>query len=431
MKLKHRDRTFLFTTTFLFVIIMIIYLVNDAMIYKTYYVTEFNRIEKIIDEFIDNMRNSTLEEVKEKSKVLLNDPSIDKVYVNDMDRYSIDNIKIDGDGTELSIIRKPINIRSGRYIIEVLGRFHVQKDLKENLNALIPKTIFLMLLFSAVFSYIYSKYITGPILYISKKTSEMKELDKDITIEVNSDDEIAMLSKDINELNKTLRKNINELNNMKEYKKQLMLGLSHEIKTPIAAMNGILEGMLDEVYPYTDRDKYIRECRRLSAKLGKIANEMLDITKLEAIPAVMENIPLKDCVEAIIDSYKIILLEKNISYNIFIAEDYKVNADRRLFEKAILNVIENAIKYGDKNSGVIIKLDEDVLSIKNYGQNLSEEDISLIFNPLYRVKNISDDVEGKGIGLFIVRECLNALKFHHYISNFEDGIIFTIVLGGK
>ncbi|WP_194190024.1 sensor histidine kinase [Clostridium chrysemydis] len=243
-------------------------------------------------------------------------------------------------------------------------------------------------------------------------------------------DEFTILTEKIDKLHEDYDCNLRTLEKEKTYKRQLMLSLSHEIKTPIGGLNGILEGMLDLVYPYTDRDKYIRECRKLSERLSQISNEMLDVTKMDCKIKGREEINIKLLIEEISYGFEEFIYNKNLILNLDIDERLTIFTDRRLFKRALVNIIENSFKYASCNSKVKIYSKGFTLHFYNECDVLTKEDLNFLFKPLYRGSN-KKDATGRGIGLYVVQECLEAIGFKYYFNNYKDGVIFKLNLKGE
>ncbi|MGL4876290.1 MAG: sensor histidine kinase [Clostridium sp.] len=285
--------------------------------------------------------------------------------------------------------------------------------------------------FNIIFSVLIGKIITKKAKSINNISKEMinkkaiKLIEKDILV-----DEFDELTETINNFTKNFNQDIEVLERERLYKKQLMLSLSHEIKTPIGGLNGILEGMLDNIEPYTDRDRYIRECRKLSAKLGKIANEMLDITKLDSVPTGKEEVVLGIMLEEICDELSTVSLSKDVTVKNFTDDRITVFTDGILFRRSVVNIIENAIKYAKDGTDVLIESKGYTISFYNECDRLTKDDLEFVFNPLYRGSN-RNSAKGRGIGLYIVKECLIALNITFSIQNYNKGVVFKINLKGE
>ena len=316
-------------------------------------------------------------------------------------------------------------------IIKIITNDISEEELKASMVLAFKLVSIFLFIFACIFSILISKLITNKANNINKLSRKMLEGDFDTILSKDIiTDEFDDLVETINELTKEFGRNFRDLEREKLYKKQLMLSLSHEIKTPIGGLNGILEGMLDNIPPYTNRDKYIRECRKLSSRLGQIANEMLDVTKLDSVPTGREEVCVRIMVEEIVEGLSSIALSKGVE--VIIDLDYRISifTDERIFKRGITNIIENAIKYSNSNSNVMITSNGFKIDFYNECDSLTKEDLDFVFNPLYRGSN-RKGVNGRGIGLYIVKECFIALNIPHKIENYKKGVLFRIDLKGE
>ncbi|WP_297631705.1 HAMP domain-containing sensor histidine kinase [uncultured Clostridium sp.] len=288
-----------------------------------------------------------------------------------------------------------------------------------------------IVLFNILFALIIGKFITKRVTTINSLSKEM--IKRNSVIKIAKDmmpDEFDELTETLNEFTQNFSNDIQELERERLYKKQLMLSLSHEIKTPIGGLNGILEGMLDNVPPYTDREKYIRECRKLSSKLGNIANEMLDITKLDSVPTGKKEVIVRILIEEIWDELRILSLTKRIVFINKMDIRITIFTDEILFKRSIVNIIENAIKYAKEGTGILVKSTGYIISVYNECDKLTKEDLNFVFKPLYRGSN-REIADGRGIGLYIVKECLIALNISFKLENYKEGVVFKMNLQGE
>lgn len=298
-------------------------------------------------------------------------------------------------------------------------------------NAVFKILSIFIILFNVIFALCMGKFITKKVVMINALSKEM--VDRNLVVELERDiipDEFDELKETLNEFTQNFTQDLRELERDRLYKKQLMLSLSHEIKTPIGGLNGILEGMLDNVPPYTDRDKYIRECRKLSSKLGNIANEMLDITKLNSIPTGKKEVILNVMIEEIWDELSVLSLRKNVDIINEVDNRITTFTDEVLFRRSIVNIIENAIKYAKEDTNILIKSKGYTINFYNECSGLTNDDLNFVFNPLYRGSN-RESAKGRGIGLYIVKECLIALNISFKIENYEKGVVFRVNLKGE
>lgn len=311
-----------------------------------------------------------------------------------------------------------------------------------------PIIFIIILLLSFVISFFYSRKISNPIVKISNTAKVMADynLNKKCTIESN--DELGILSKSLNELSSNLSNTIKELqiannklttdvNNekqMNKMKSNFFNAVSHEMKTPITILKGQLEGMLLNIGVYKNRDKYLKRSLEVTDSMENLLKELLTISRIESstFKLNLEKCNLSNVInKALEDLNPLInkknhLLKKHININTF------AYVDVVLFKKVINNILLNAINYSPKSSIITVTLKNDtntILEVTNSNSHINEEEINRLFEAFYRIdKSRSKDLGGTGLGLYIVKTILNMHKFKYCIFNTKKGVTFKIEL---
>ncbi|MCY6959887.1 sensor histidine kinase [Clostridium brassicae] len=236
-----------------------------------------------------------------------------------------------------------------------------------------------------------------------------------------------------------LRTSINILGEKLKYqdmlRRRLLSDVSHEIRTPLNVLQNNLEAMVDGIFPITtERLKYLNdEVIRFTNLLGSL--DILKEFECKSIKLNFEKIDLNEIILSICDEFNMIAKNKNIDIICDVKKDknYETIGDRDKLKQVFINVISNAIKFNKINGFVRVKLfkykGNIVVEIKDNGGGISEEDKPFIFERLYRGDKSRNDIEGKGIGLTIVK---NIVELHsgyvHVESKESEGTKFTIIL---
>jgi len=259
----------------------------------------------------------------------------------------------------------------------------------------------------------------------------MINLDFDTKCNVDSKDELGQLSNSLNELssklqntmneltqaNKKLQKDIEREREIEEQRKIFVATISHELKTPITAVKGQLEGMIYNIGSYKDRDRYLKRSFDIMEHMEKLVYEMMEIYKLEnsKFEPNIQKMNISNMVYDISKSFEYFLISKNITIVNKIQDNLYINVDQQLIRKAISNVVNNAVKYSKEKEKVIIKLYEKdnnvILEVLNTGAYIDEEKITKVFEPFYRLeKSRNRNTGGSGLGLYIVKKILELKK---------------------
>lgn len=233
--------------------------------------------------------------------------------------------------------------------------------------------------------------------------------------------------------------NITQFKQIEQIKSQFVSMVAHELKTPLAAVQGFLNIMLDDTIPLDkekEKDYLARSVIRLNG-LKDLVNDLLDISKMEmkTKQREIEDIHLQEIIHNTIQLLELELKKKNISIATTIEKDLPIiKADQNEITRMITNLLSNAIKY-NKESG---KIFVDALTKKNYvsirikdtGIGMKPEETAELFNEFYRAKNEKTrGISGTGLGLTIVKRIVDS--YHGKVeveSEFGSGTTFIINL---
>lgn len=305
--------------------------------------------------------------------------------------------------------------------------------------SLFPYVMIIGMILTAILSYFYSKKITSPIIKMSESATKMKNMEKNALSNIKTNDEIGELSENLDNLYIELCENIenleikvNQVNELESQKTDFLRATSHELKTPITALNGIVEGMIDNVGAYKNRDFYLEETKNLIDKMSLLVNEILVASKAdENTIEEIEEIDIKELINEILDNQNFIITSKGLIINLNISEliipSYKIRISH-----VLTNVISNAVNYTDENGVININLinsKNPYITIENETTNIDENELERIFEPFYTLDySRNREKSGTGLGLYIVRKNLDSLKYNYSLDNSEIGVKFTIEL---
>lgn len=205
-------------------------------------------------------------------------------------------------------------------------------------------------------------------------------------------------------------------------KTDFMRAAHHELKTPIAALNGIVEGMIDNVGVYKDRDEYLGKAKEIIDRLTQLTNDVLNATQSMSRRIPKESVDIGQLFDEVVQQHQFLLEGKEFNYHSF---QYICKTNRMLLQNVFSNLLSNAARYA--TGGISISFSQNTLSIANECEPIAETDLKNIYEPFYtlsqsRVRSQS----GSGIGLYIVKRNLDALKHKFTMRNTEQGVVFEI-----
>lgn len=218
-----------------------------------------------------------------------------------------------------------------------------------------------------------------------------------------------------------LRRTLEKLEDAEESKQKYTIGVVHEIKTPIAAFQSIIQILLERLVGPIDAEveKKLMRAKQRGEEALTLINNILRFSKLKLLDITSaEEIKIDDLIRNIIENHFDESKNKNINFQLTEERESKkvVMGDKILLELALSNLINNAIKYSPDNSTIAISLSNDdeeniLMEITDAGIGIPQHDITKVFNQFYRATNIDKSkMEGSGMGLAIVKEIVDRHK---------------------
>lgn len=475
-----RQKIFIITSISLFLSAFVIYIVVYAALPKYYYQYKIKTIGSEVKGFVDNMKkvkfaNSTkyIDDFANKNNVSMTISNsfgkviyISSTYVPIYDGNNEEAILV-VPGKE-SIIENSLgltlrNYGSGFYtsaqkiefqdttlplVLTVNAALQPINEASKVILNLGPYILIMILGISSIGAYIYSKYIADPLLKVNKTAKKMAELDFETRCIVKSEDEIGEIANSLNELSKKLKVTMDELEEsnrqlksdierereIESKRREFVATISHELKSPIAASKGQIEGMINNIGVFKDREKYLRKSYGTINNMEKLVNEIIDMSKLESYdfaPKFTE-VNLSELVKRIIRSEEYLSLSKNLTVEENIQDDLTAKLDEKLIIKALSNIINNALKYSPEGEKIIINLylsnEEIIFKVVNTGVHIEENDIKEVFKPFYRVeKSRNRGTGGSGLGLYIVKNILDTHGLEYKLDSYDTEVEFTVI----
>lgn len=289
-----------------------------------------------------------------------------------------------------------------------------------------------------------------PILQIADIANKMANLDFDVRYKVQTQDEIGMLGNSINALSEKLEDTISELktaNNelqkdiqnkiqIDEMRKEFLSNISHELKTPIALIQGYAEGLQDNISDDVEsREFYCEVIIDEANKMNKMVKKLLTLNQIEfgKNQVQFDRFDIVQVLQSVINSATILAEQKEAQIIMDEYESLPVWADEYMVEEVITNYISNAINHvdGEKKIQVSLVKKENVvrISVFNTGAPIPEEDLEKVWIKFYKVdKARTRAYGGSGIGLSIVKAIMDAMQQEYGVINHEDGVEFWFEL---
>lgn len=319
-------------------------------------------------------------------------------------------------------------------------------------NHLLSYVGVLALIGSAVITCFVTRRITTPLLQLTDISKRMAALDFNVRYEGQGDSEIEQLGEYMNQLSGTLEQTISQLksaNNelqkdiekkeeIDEMRKDFLSNVSHELKTPLALIQGYAEGLKECVQDDEEsRDFYCEVIMDEADKMNQMVKKLLTLNQLEFgnDVVVMEHFDVTELIRGVVNSASILLEQNGITVT-FEEPPVFVWADEFKIEEVITNFLSNAIHYAENEKRIVIRYimqaERVRIGVFNSGMPIPEEDIEYIWIKFYKVdKARTREYGGNGIGLSIVKAIMDSLHQQCGVTNYDNGVEFWFELDRK
>lgn len=298
-----------------------------------------------------------------------------------------------------------------------------------------------------------SQSFVRPLKVLSGIAGRISSLDFNAKYEVKSNDEIGELGHSINLLSEKLESTISDLksaNNqlqndieqkvqVDEMRKDFLSNVTHELKTPIALIQGYAEGLKDNISEDAEsREFYCDVIIDEASKMNKMVKKLLTLNQIEFGNTMveMERFDIVGMIKSVVDTSEILIKEKEIRLQFEQTEPTDVWADEYMIEEVVTNYLTNAIHHV-KNENVIdirVRKEDDCvrISVFNTGDPIPQEDLDKIWIKFYKVdKARTREYGGSGIGLSIVKAIMESHHKSYGVINHSNGVEFWFELDAK
>ena len=479
-----RFRLFAVLCAVVIFLVLCLILVNSAVLKNFYVYSKTNTVKDLYDKinnyYADPNLNINLENELSKSAFINNFDiliktdtnlilfSTDRDFLSSLNRiqnneqltnetekniiYQENDMKIsrvEDDFSNLNYILLTANLVNGYTLYIRIPIAPIEESVEISNNVLLLIGILTIIIAALVVSVISRKF-TDPILELNDITKKVTQLDFSKKYRINdSSDEINELGKNINTMsdrlegtikqlrdnNKELERDIEEKSKIDEMRKQFISDVSHELKTPIALIQGYAEGLVENVNKDEESRKFYAEViLDESNKMDALVKQLLELMKLEYGKRQFDDkeFDLVELINGVIQNCHVMLEDKKIDVVFKPKEPIYVKADSFYIEQIVTNYFTNAIKHADNVDGkkqikIRIKLQKEKARVYvfNTGEQIEENELDRIWGRFYKVDSSRNrENGGSGIGLSLVKAIQNNYKNAYGVENKPNGVEF-------
>jgi len=312
----------------------------------------------------------------------------------------------------------------------------------------------LVLIGGSILAYFYSKRFTGPILELNMIARQIAKLDFNhkfkVAMDSDNENELEELGKSINILSDELGRSIQELQEanaklaaeierkqkIDEMRKEFVSNVSHELKTPLALIQGYAEGLKSNVMEdEADKEFYCNVIMDETVKMNKLVKNLLELSQIESgsFELEPEEFNLADMVEEALEKYKLRFKEQGVLIRLNSPAEIMVKADYYRIEQVLFNYLDNALHHLDEHKTLRIEITlaqaKARVGVFNSGQPIPEELLEQIWLSFYKAdKARTRSYGGSGLGLSIVKAVMEQHHNRYGVVNYPDGVEFWFEL---
>lgn len=288
-------------------------------------------------------------------------------------------------------------------------------------------------------SFIFANYQNRRINKLRQATHKIAEGDFDVQLKVDSQDEFDELMLDFNSMARSLREMEKEVERQENVRRQFMMDVAHEMRTPLTTMNGLLDGLKYNMVPESRRGRSLELISSETQRLIRLVNENLDYEKIRSnqIVLVQHRFAGLGAIRAVVEQMQALTKVKNNEISYECDPEFSVYADYDRFVQILVNITKNANQFTDDGK-IVVKAWNDgkkaIVEISDTGIGIDKREINEIWERFYKadISRKSTKYGESGLGLAIVKSLVDS---HHgrisVRSEIGQGTTFRVVFPGE
>lgn len=439
-------KIFLLLTTLLFAVSILLYGTIMAVMPASYKYALTSNYTEQVSRLIEDLEHHDLDDATQKIYEFCINNNAGALLSGNQTSLSFGEGILDEQQREQNVFQTAsasLALENGTYTLQITMSARAVNQLTETFWRLLPIVGIAVLAISLIASYFVTRLLTKPILEISDISKRLTTLDMTWRCNTSRTDEVGTLALNLNTMaarldstlkelsaaNEKLQADIEQERRLEKLRVDFFQAVSHELKTPITVLKGELEGMIYQVGEYKDRDIHLRHSLRTVNDMELLVREILSASRMAGndFSLTLSEVDLSQLVRECCRKWQGAAEDREQNFQAEIEAGCTCRGDMALLQKAVSNIISNAVTHSPAQTEISVKLTENTLQVRNSGISIDSADLEKIFEPFYRVDHShSRDTGGSGLGLYIVKTILERHGFSFRMDSTSDEVCFTI-----
>ena len=440
-------KIFLLLTTLLFAVSILLYGTIMAVMPASYKYALTSNYTEQVSRLIEDLEHHDLDDATQKIYEFCINNNAGALLSGNQTSLSFGEGILDEQQREQNVFQTAsasLALENGTYTLQITMSARAVNQLTETFWRLLPIVGIAVLTISLIASYFVTRLLTKPILEISDISKRLTTLDMTWRCDTSRTDEVGTLALNLNTMaarldstlkelsaaNKKLQADIEQERRQEKLRVDFFRAVSHELKTPITVLKGELEGMIYQVGEYKDRDTHLRQSLRTVNDMELLVKEILSASRMAGsdFSLTLSDVDLSQLVRECCRKWQGAAEDREQRFHAEIEDGRTCQGDMALLQKAVSNIIGNAVAHSPSQAEISVTLAGNILQVRNSGVSIDSANLEKIFEPFYRVdRSHNRNTGGSGLGLYIVKTILERHGFSFRMNSTDDEVCFTVI----
>ena len=440
-------KIFLLLTTLLFAVSILLYGTIMAVMPASYKYALTSNYTEQVSRLIADLEHHDLDDATQKIYEFCINNNAGALLSGNQTSLSFGEGILDEQQREQNVFQTAsasLALENGTYTLQITMSARAVNQLTETFWRLLPIVGIAVLAISLIASYFVTRLLTKPILEISDISKRLTSLDMTWRCDTSRTDEVGTLALNLNTMaarldstlkelsaaNEKLQADIEQERRQEKLRVDFFRAVSHELKTPITVLKGELEGMIYQVGEYKDRDTHLRQSLRTVNDMELLVKEILSASRMAGsdFSLTLSDVDLSQLVRECCRKWQGAAEDREQRFQAEIEDGRTCQGDMALLQKAVSNIIGNAVAHSPSQAEISVTLAGNILQVRNSGVSIDSANLEKIFEPFYRVdRSHNRNTGGSGLGLYIVKTILERHGFSFRMNSTDDEVCFTAI----